>query len=390
MRYDFDIIPERRDTDSLKWRKYDPDVIPMWVADMDFVSPAPVIQALRERVEHGIFGYPDGLGIESQTRPALQQLVVERMAERYHWHIEPADLVFAPGVVTATHLACHAVAGSGGVLVQTPTYPPLLHAAQTIGAINQQAQLRREGDGSYQIDWSSLTSAITPETRLFILCNPHNPVGRVFQPAELERLAEICLRHGVVICSDEIHSDLIYTGQRHTPIASLHPDIARQTITLIAPTKTFNLAGLQCAIAIIQNPELRQTYLQTRRGLVSWINLMGVLAAETAYREGQDWLEQLLVYLEANRDTLCEYVRRELPGITLAQPEATYLAWLDCRQARIEGNPYEFFLHQARVALADGALFGPGGEGFVRLNFGCPRAILIEALKRMQAALTPS
>src|SRR3990172_1551721 len=276
MRYNFDVLPDRRATESVKWHKYDPDVIPLWLADMDFVSPAPVIQALRERVEHGVFGYPEGILGDPQELSAFRQVMVDRLAERYSWHVEPADLVFVPGVITPFNLACHTVAApTGGVLIQTPVYPPILNVAQTVNVLDQQAELASDADGAYHVDWHTFASAITPVTRLFILCSPHNPVGRVFDRAELERMAEICLQRGVIICSDEIHCDLIYDGQRHTPLASLHPDIARHTITLMAPTKTFNLAGLQCSIAIIQNPELRQRYQQARRGLVSWVNLMG-------------------------------------------------------------------------------------------------------------------
>lgn len=391
MRYNFDLLPDRRATESIKWRKYDPDVIPLWLADVDFVSPPPVIRALRERVDHGVFGYPEGILGDPQELSTLRQLVVDRLAERYHWQVQPVDLVFVPGVVIAFNLACHAVAvPNGGVLVQTPVYPPILNAAQAVNVPGQQAELARDVDGSYHVDWDAFDSAITPATRLFILCNPHNPVGRVFNRDELERVAEICLRHEVVICSDEIHCDLIYDGHRHTPLASLHPEIAQHTITLLAPTKTFNLAGLQCSIAIIQDPELRKSYLHARRGLVGWVNLMGLLAAQVAYREGQDWLDQLLAYLEANRDYLWQTVRQELPGITMTRPEGTYLAWLNCRRAGIDGNPYEFFLQQARVAMSDGATFGRGGEGFVRLNFGCARATLAEALERMRKALARS
>ena len=388
MQYDFDHVPDRRASDSLKWHHYDSAVLPMWVADMDFVSPEPVVRALRQRADHGFFGYPEGITGDARELPAFRQLIVDRMAQRYHWQVQPQDIVFVPGVVTALNVTCHAFAAPGrGVLVQTPIYPPMLVAPHNARLSRQNAALTRRPDGSYEIDWAAFEAAITPETGLFILCNPHNPVGRVYRRDELERMAEICLRHHVAICSDEIHADLIYRGHPHLPIASLDPEIARQTITLIAPSKTFNLAGLQCSIAIIQDAELRGKYLKGREGLVEWVNLMGLLAGEVAYREGQAWLDQLLIYLEANRDFLYDYVGRELPMIQLAKPEGTYLAWLDCRQAGITGNPTEFFLQQAHVAFSDGAAFGPGGEGFVRLNFGCPRSMLLDALERMKQAL---
>jgi len=212
-------------------------------------------------------------------------------------------------------------------------------------------------------------------------------VGRVFRRDELERMAEICLHHGVLICSDEIHCDLLFSGQRHIPIASLDAEIARNTITLIAPSKTYNIAGLDCAIAIIPNESLRRKFRHASKGLVHGANLMGWVAAVAAYRDGQEWLDQLLAYLEANRDYLCNLVRKELPGVQMAKPEGTYLAWLDCRQAGIGADPCDFFLKQARVALNDGKTFGRGGEGFVRLNFGCPKSMLEEALVRMKKAL---
>jgi cystathionine beta-lyase len=249
------------------------------------------------------------------------------------------------------------------------------------------AELVRGPDGVYHIDFQAFEGAITANTRLFILCNPHNPVGRVFTRDELGHLADICLRRGVTICSDEVHSDLLFPGHRHIPLAALDPEIAQHTITLIAPSKTFNLAGLQCAIAIIQNAGLREQFVHANQGLVGWNNLLGMVAGQAAYAEGQEWLEQLLVYLQANRDYLSDFVRDGLPGIAMSPVEGTYLAWLDCREAGILGNPFQFFIENGRVALSDGADFGSGGEGFVRLNFGCPRAMLAEALGRMRAAL---
>ena len=384
MHYDFDAIPHRRGTDCDKWDLYDEDVLPLWVADMDFRSPEPVIHALAERVEHGFFGYPDDYKHATDLRDA----VLDWLAQRHNWHVQPDDLVFLPGVITGFDLACHTLKPSRrGVLVQTPVYPPMLHAAKNTRRLPQEAQLTRLEDGSYAIDWDSFESAFTEKTGLFILCNPHNPTGRVFRREELERMAEICLSRGVLLCSDEIHADLVYPGQAHLPIASLDPEIARHTITLMAPSKTFNLAGLQCSFAVIPNQSLRRRFIASGMGLVSWVNLLGRAAALAAYREGRDWLDQLLVYLQDNRDFLYETVRAEMPQLSLAKPEGTYLAWLDCRQAGITGNPYEFFLEKARLALGDGKNFGPGGEGFVRLNFGCPRSILEEALTRMKRAL---
>jgi cysteine-S-conjugate beta-lyase len=372
---------DRYASDSIKWRHYGQEVLPLWVADMDFRAPQPVLQALRARVDHGIFGY----GCEP---PELRPLIVSRLLELYRWQILPEDLVFLPGVVVGFNLATQAVTTAGdGVLVQTPIYYPILYAPGHAGCTLDEMELSLLADGRYEIDLDAFAATITPRTRIFILCNPHNPVGRVFRRDELERMAEICLRHDIVICSDEIHGDLVFSGHHHLPIASLDPEIASRTITLMAPSKTYNIAGLHFSLAIIQNPELRQQFTKARAGLVSSIDVMGYTAALAAYRHGQAWLDDMLAYLEQNRDWLLDSVSAYLPGVRMARIEGTYLAWLDCRQAGIPDNPHKFFLEKAHVALNDGATFGRGGEGFVRLNFACPRSRLQEALARMQAAL---
>ncbi len=388
MRYNFDQPINRRDTESFKWREYPENILPLFVADMDFASPEPVVRALREYVDRGVFGYPRGLHTNDVAElPELPRIVAGRMAERYQWQIAPEDVVFIPGVVPGLNLACHAIAPEGGaVLVQPPVYPPILYAPRNARLLRQEAELRRLDDGSYAIDWDVFASSITPDTRLFILCNPHNPVGRVFRRDELARMAEICLSNNVMICSDEIHSDLVFNGQQHVPIASLDPEIAQRTITLVAPSKTFNLAGLQCSMAIIQSPELRQRFQSAREGLTPWVNAPGLIAAKAAYRDGQEWLDQLLPYLEANRDFAYDFIRTELPALKIVKPEGTYLAWIDCRDAGLS-NPFEFFLKEARVALSAGTNFGPGGMGFVRLNFGCTRSTLEEGLQRIKQSM---
>jgi cysteine-S-conjugate beta-lyase len=391
MIYDFDICLERRGTDSLKWSLYDGDVLPLWVADMDFVSPEPVIRALKERAAHGVFGYPESV-IPGRCA-ALAALVAERMSTRYGWEIFPEEVVLVPGVVTALNLMCHAVAKPGfAAVVQTPVYPPFLGAPENAGMIRRDAELAPLDDGTYGVDLDAFEAAIAGKgiggpAVLFILCNPHNPVGRVFSREELSRMAEICLRYGAIICSDEIHGDLVFEGFKHIPIASLSPEIAARTVTLLAPSKTFNIAGLACSAAIIRDPELRRRFQSAGRGIAGWVNVMGLVAAEAAYGEGQEWLDQLLRYLQANRDFLVDFVRRELPRVSMACPEGTYLAWLDFRELALDGGPYRFLLEKARVALSAGEAFGPGGEGFARLNFGCPRAVLMEALERMREAI---
>jgi cystathionine beta-lyase len=377
----FDLTPDRRSSESIKWRVYGEDVIPMWIADMDYRSADVILKAMHERVDHGVFGYP-------QEPPELTDLVVERLQRLYRWKVNPEEIMLVPGVVTALNMVTHAVKAPGGeVIMLTPIYPPFLSAPRNAGMKLVEVELMRRGDGYYEIDFEAFEAAITPRTRVFLLCNPHNPVGRVFTKEELNRLADICLRHGVLICSDEIHCDLLFDRRRHHPLAALHPEYARQTITLFAPSKTFNIAGLECSFAVVQNPELRKKLQRSGEGMSGWVNVMGLTAAAAAYQHGQPWLDEALAYMQRNRDLLVDFVQRELPGIEVYPPEGTYLAWLDCRKAGMPENPYDFFLQKARVAFNHGVSFGKGGEWFVRLNFGCSRATLEEALDRMSKAL---
>ncbi|HWQ04919.1 MAG TPA: MalY/PatB family protein [Longilinea sp.] len=377
----FDIIPDRKNSLSVKWGVYGPDVLPMWVADMDFRSPECVVQALQKEVDLGVFGY-------AYDKEEFKNILVKRLDDLYQWKITPKDIVLIPGIVTGLNQVAHMFSKVGGqAIVQTPIYPPFLSVAGNAGLVRVNNPLTRLPDGTYAIDFDGFESAITNQTRVFFLCNPHNPVGRVFQKEELERFAEICLRHNVLICADEIHCDLIYSGYKHNPIASLSDEIGKHSITMMAPSKTFNIPGLQCSFAVVQNPEIRQKLEQAGEGLTGWVNLMGLVAGKAAYQGGQAWLEDLIIYLQGNRDFLFDYVNQNLPGVRMAKPEGTYLAWLDCREAGIVGNPYAYFLQSARVALNDGKAFGEAGEGFVRLNFGCPRSMLAEALSRMKDAL---
>lgn len=389
--YDFDTPINRQGTDSTKWSTYPPDVLPLWVADMDFVSPEPVIRALRQRVDHGVFGYPEGFGDPLKEMVGLRRAIIERLAAQYNWQVSPEWIVFVPGLVTGLNQAAHAfVRSDQGVLVQTPVYPPFLGLAKNTSAIRQECELLRQADGTYSIDFDRFEHAFTPETNLFVLCNPHNPIGRAFTRPELEKMAGICLEHNVLMISDEIHCDLIYTGHQHIPLASLNPEVASRSITLMAPSKTYNLAGLQCSFAIIPDEALRKQFNTGTLGMGGWVNLLGLAAAEAAYRDGQEWLSQMLTYLQGNRDYLLNYVQHNLPGIQMGLPEATYLAWLDCRAVDLPGGAYNFFLKEAKVALNDGKNFGKPGEGFVRLNFGTPRVILSEALERMSLAIQAS
>ncbi len=376
----FDERINRRKSESFKWRYYDEDVLPMWVADMDFRSPEPVMAALHQRIEHGVFGYP-------YVVDGLIETIIERMAAQYAWNIQPEDVLLVPGVVTGFNWVSHAlVEPGGGMLMQTPVYHPFLDAPKNAGLLRQEMLLTRDEAGNYSVDFDAFEAAITPETKLFLLCNPHNPIGRVFKQDELERMAEICLRHGILICSDEIHCDLVFAPNRHIPIASLSAEIGQNCVTLMAPSKTYNIAGLECSFAVVSNPDLRAKLQNGREGMIGFVNLLGQTAALAAYRGGQEWLDAMMVYLKGNLDFLYNCVKNELPGIDMAYPESTYLAWLDCRGTGLE-DPYTFFLKNARVAVNDGREFGNGGEGFARLNFGCPRAQLEEALERIKTAL---
>ena len=380
MKYDFDRVIERRGTDSIKWKKYGNGVIPMWVADMDFVSAEPIIHALHQRVAHGIFGY-------TFLSDELRVVIRERLKQLYSWEIEDDDLLFSPGLVTGLNVAFQAYAAPGdGVLTQTPVYFHFIKDPVWHGRILNDPPLVQKGD-TYEIDFDQFEKAITGRTRIFVLCNPHNPVARVFTLKELERLAETCLSHHLIIISDEIHCDLLYPGYRHIPIATLSPEVADRTVTLMAPSKTYNLAGLHCGFVIIKNPTLQKAWKEVSLGIVPGVNILGHVAALAAFRDGQPWLDQVLFYLKENQDFLAEYVKDHLSGVRMCTMEATYLAWLDCRHAGISGNPMQFFLREAKIGLNDGAEFGKGGEGFVRLNFACPRKTLKEALDRMAVAL---
>ncbi len=380
MKYDFDQVVERKGTDSIKWQRYGNEVIPLWVADMDFVSPEPIIKALHERVDHRVFGYA-GPGKE------LISVIQERLKRLYGWDVLAEHIVFVPGVVTGLNLAYQLFADPGdGILVQPPVYSHFITDPVIRGRTLVDPPLIKKGD-TYEIDFDAFEKTITTRTRIYVLCNPHNPVGRVFRTDELERLADICIRHNILICADEIHCDLLYPGYQHIPIATLGNEVAERTITFMSPSKTFNLAGLKCSFAIITNPLLREAWMRGSEGLIPHVNIMGLTAALAGFKDGQDWLDQCLSYLRSNRDFLVEYVREKLPSISMTRMEGTYLAWLDCTKSGIRGNPFYFFLREGKVALNDGAECGKGGEGFVRLNFACPRKTLVDALERMTGAL---
>ena len=379
-KYNFDAVIPRRGSDSVKWNKYANDVLPLWVADMDFPSPPQIIQVLQERISHPFFGYGSG-------DDELLEIICDWVKQRHHWEIKPEWLLLVPGVITGMNWAIQSVLLGDGrkISYQTPIYPPFLEFAKNAGAEAVEIPLIDTGLG-YRVDFNLFEQQL-PESGVFALCNPHNPTGRVFTEAELEHIAAICLSKNVLICSDEIHCDLVFSGQRHIPIASLSPELAECTITLMAPSKTFNIPGLKFSFAIVPNDELRARMEKKRQGLVGHPNVLAFHAAKAAYLYGADWLDEVLVYLEYNRDYLSDYLARNLPHVKCNLPEGTYLAWLDCRGLKLGKDPYHFFLEQAKVALNNGSDFGKDGVGFVRLNFATPRCLLSQALGKISDSI---
>ena len=375
--FNFDIPVDRYHTASLKWERYgDKDIIPLWVADMDFRSPSAVIQALDRRVEHGIFGY--GVAPVGLTEAVCNYLLV-----KYEWKVDPQWLVWLPGLVCGLNVACRSVgAEHDHVMTLTPIYPPFLTAPGSSKRELITVPLS-PGKDKWEIDFDLLEQSITEKTGLLLLCNPHNPAGRVFSRQELDKLISICDRHDIIICSDEIHCDLILdTDKKHIPAASISREAADRTITLMAPSKTFNIPGLGCSFAIISNAPLRNKFLKAMAGIVPEVNVLGFSAAEAAYRDGWDWLEALLDYLRLN-SRLVEQEINSMDGLVMKHVEATYLAWIDARTID-KISPGRFF-EKFGVGLFEGSDFGC--PGFVRLNFGCPRTLLLEALNRMRKAI---
>lgn len=378
MPFDFDTPINRRGTACLKWDIYkERDVLPMWVADMDFASPPAVLAALHNRVDHGIFGY-------NLTPRALEETIIERLRVRHKWDVQPEWIIWLPGLVTGLNISCRAAASPGeAIITTTPAYPPFLSAPKLAGC--ELITIEHPNiDKAYGIDFEGIKGAITPNTKLFVLCNPHNPTGRVFTNDELLTLADICLKHKLIICSDEIHCDLVLDADKsHISIASLDKTIAARTITLLAPSKTFNLPGLGCSLAIIPDKELRTRFENIMHGIVPHVNTMGFIAALAAYRDSEDWRMELIDYLRKNRDIVESFIGTS-PMLSMNHVEATYLAWIDARKLEVP-HIYSFF-EQAGVGLSDGADFGC--PGFMRLNFGCPRTTLEMGLRRMAAAIS--
>lgn len=382
MKYDFDKLVERRGTDSVKWLAYPNDVLPLWVADTDFEVEPKIIEAIQDRLKHPVLGY-------AEVNSELIEIFQKRMIDRYNWSLHQDDIIPVPGIVPGFTYALKAFIKPGKtVLVQTPAYPPFFSAPAVnelktvINDLVYNAETER-----YEIDFENFEKSVKNENvGAFILCNPQNPTGRVFTPDELRRMGEICVANDVIIISDEIHAEILYSGQRHTPIATLSPEIAKRTITFMAPSKTFNIPGLSCSVAILENPELREAYGKILWSFSSGVSLLSQIGGLAAYKYGDEWLKQMSQYLERNRDFVYNAIRREIPGVRQTKIEATFLAWLDFSKTKIADKPQQFFLENAKVALNDGKTFGANYGSFVRLNFGTSHTRLSQALGRLFSA----
>ena len=386
--YDFDTVVDRRRTNSVKWDFCDccfgvDDLLPMWVADMDFPAPPAVVEAIAEVARHGIYGYSD--------MPDTYYDSIESWSKRRYGYAFARDtLSYTPGVITGLNVAIQTFTKPGdGVIIQPPVYPPFYAAVQRNGRMVQENTLVPGRDG-YEMDFDGLEALIGPRTRMIALCSPHNPLGRVWTRRELERVADIALRHELLVFSDEIHCDLLLDGRRHVPFASLSPEVAQITMTGFAPSKTFNIAGLKASVIATANPRLKREFDQVQEatfGLYN-ANIFAIRALEVAYERGEAWLDSLLPYLTANADRAAGFVSAELPGVRCYRPEGIFLLWLDFRELGLDQERLrQLVFCNAKVGLNDGPSFGAGGEGHMRLNFGCPRSVLDEGLSRLKSAI---
>ena len=384
----FDERINRFDTHSVKWDHTEAifekeDLLPMWVADMDFRAPQPVIDALTTRIQHGIFGY--SMPTEN-TKSAIQGW----LNRRHHWSIQQDWIVFTPGVVPALSAAVNTYTEKGDkVVIQSPVYYPFRDMVEkSEREVVDNPLVRR--NGKYEMDFNDLETKIAdPEVKMLLLCNPHNPVGRVWKKEELMKLAELCLANHVLIVSDDIHFDLIFKGYEHTLISSLSNEIAANTITCIAPSKTFNLAGMQLSTIIIPDEEKREKFnaYMGKLGLFA-PSPFGITAVEAAYNHGEEWLDDLMDYLQENLSYLTTFINERLPQIDVIEPEGTYLVWLDFTKLNMSHEELEQFVQgEARLALDEGYIFGEGGKGFERINIACPQSVLQEGLERLEKAI---
>ncbi len=396
-KYNFDKVISRKDTNCAKWDGAeilfgDKDVIPMWVADMDIPIAKPITEALRKRTEHEFYGY------SIPTPLSTVEAVVNRMKRKYKWTVKPEWLVFAPGVVPALYTVIKALTIPGDSVVhQAPVYYPFWSAIMDNGChvANNQLKLVK---GTYQIDFEDLAAQFNPvqlmwktpsRVQLMVMCNPHNPVGRVWTREELVRMGEIVIDSNAIMISDEIHCELLFKGYRHIPFATISKEFEQNCVVCMAPSKTFNLAGLATSILIIPNPKIRAKIEKVKKGFMSSGNIFGMVALEAAFNYGDEWLEQFLDYLQNNLIFMRDYIRKHIPRIKMIEPEGTYLIWLDCKDLGMNSQALaEFMNEKAKVGLDHGFIFGPGGKGYERMNIACPRSVLQEALQRIEKAVS--
>ena len=375
MKYNFDEIIDRTNTNSYKWEKYaGRDILPLWVADMDFKAAPPILDAMKHITEHGILGY-------SQTPKELNEVVVKRLKEQHHWEIDTDWIVWLPGLVPGLHTTCRAIGEAGDeVLTVTPVYRPFMESVEYAYKKLVTVPFLVDESGYHSFDFEAIEKAITPKTKLFLICNPHNPNGRVFSKEELSKLSEICLKYNIAICSDEIHCDLILDdSKKHISIASLNKDIENQTITLLSPSKTFNIAGLGCSFAIIPNAQIRQKFMHAKYGMLPMLSWFAFEAALVAYRDCEDWRQELVNYLRENQQYLLQEINA-IEGLQMKPLEATYLAWVNFSETGIKN--YVEYLETKGIGVQDASIFG--GKGYFRLNFATQRARLEEAIRRMK------
>lgn len=388
MKYDFDKIIDRKNDYSSKWNDIQKmfgrdDLLPMWVGDMDFESPQPVIDALVERAKKGVYGY-------TSTPPSYFESVAQWMKKRHNWNVETDWMVYTPGVVTALSFIINAFTNPGDkVIVQQPVYYPFFRVIEENGRrlVNNPLVYK---DGKYTIDFNDLEEkAKDRRIKLMFLCNPHNPVGRVWTKEELTMLGKICIENNILVVSDEIHQDIVYPGSTHVPFASISEEFALSSITCTSPSKTFNLAGLQTATIIIPNTVYYDIYKNFLKRLELMNNhIFGMVAQEAAYSCGEEWLNQLLEYLAGNLKLLIDEIEREIPQLKAIRPEGTFFVWLDCTSLGLDPHQLsDFMTNKAKLALESGYWFGTGGEGFERINIACPRVYIAEAVKRLKTAI---
>ena len=395
MKYNFDLKCDRSNTNCVKWDAVKDmfgrdDVIPMWVADMDFPAARPIVAALKKRAAHEFYGY---------TKPGQELIdaIVNRMQRKFNWKIRPEWIVFTPGVIPALSAAVRAVTRPGDeIILQEPVYFPFFSVVTQNGCKIVNNALKFDGK-RYTMDLRDLESKFRPaagsrlshtRAKAIIFCNPQNPIGRLWTKAETARMGEIVIRNGGIVISDEIHCEILYKGYRHTPFAAISEEFAQNSVVCMAPSKTFNLAGLHASCIIIPNKKLRDSFSDQLAAIVPGPNVFGLIAMEAAFRDGDEWLGQMLDYLDGNLKITMDYFAKRIPKIKVIKPQGTYLLWLDCRGLCLDNQALSTFMReQARVGFDDGFLFGAAGSGFERMNIACPRVILLEALSRIEQAV---